>query len=348
MSSQKAIILALDAMGGDHAPLSIIEGADRALRKLPDHNLEFIFYGNSKKITDHLNKKEKLLAKSKVVHTEDFISDDERPSVALRQGKTSSMRMAIDAVAKKEAHGVISSGNTGALMAMSKIVLRMLPGIDRPAIISTIPTIHGRVVLLDLGANVDCTAEHLFQFAVMGDAFARAELGLDNPRIALLNIGAEELKGNESVREAADMLRATDLPLNYQGFIEGNGIAFSEADVIVTDGFTGNIALKTLEGTARFCQYHFKAALMGSVFSKIGAYLARKELNRLKKKLDPRRYNGAMFAGLNGIAVKSHGSADHKAFSKAIKVAVAAIDKDINGLISSEMAHYHEQIEKAE
>lgn len=341
MSDKKhAITIALDAMGGDHAPFSVVEGCERYLVKAAKDNpldVGFIFYGN-KQLIDPVIEKQKMLPEvATVIHTEEYVADDLKPSLALRQGKNTSMRLAINAVAEGEADGVVSAGNTGALMAMSKLVLKTLPGIARPAIASMFPSINGKVVMLDLGANVDCSAEHLFQFAVMGNAFAKAALDIENPRIGLLNIGSEALKGTDAVREAAELLNNTTLPLNYCGFVEGDDIPFGVVDVIVTDGFTGNVALKTAEGTARFCRQYFKLGLTSTPFTIVGAFLAKRGLKRTMKRLDPRHYNGAIFAGLNGIAIKSHGGADRKAFSRAVKVAVDTINNKINERIISEL-----------
>jgi glycerol-3-phosphate acyltransferase PlsX len=240
------------------------------------------------------------------------------------------MRLAIDAVADGRADGIVSAGNTGALMAMAKIALKMLPGIDRPAIASFFPTQRGESVMLDLGANIDCDADNLVQFALMGDAFARSVLGLTQPTIGLLNVGSEDLKGHEFVRAAATQLRAENSPVKFHGFIEGNDIAAGTVDVIVTDGFTGNVALKTAEGTARLFSEFLRAAFKHSLLARIGYLFAADALKKMRERMDPRRYNGAMFLGLNGIAVKSHGGADALGFANAIGVAV---DMKLNGFV---------------
>ncbi|MGH6959775.1 MAG: phosphate acyltransferase PlsX, partial [Dongiaceae bacterium] len=257
---------------------------------------------------------------------------EDKPSVALRSGRGSSMRLACDAVRDGEAAGVVSAGNTGALMAIAKFVLKTLPGIDRPAIASYFPTIRGESVMLDLGANVECDANNLVQFAVMGNVFARTVLGVLEPTIGLLNVGSEELKGHEAVREANALLRNTPLPGRFHGFVEGDDIAKGTVDVFVTDGFTGNITIKTIEGTAKLYSEFLRHTLKTSMLSRLGYLLARPALNGLRVRLDPRRYNGAIFLGLNGIAVKSHGGTDALGFANAIGVAVdmvvhGAIDK---------------------
>lgn len=336
------LTLALDVMGGENAPFAVVDAANYSLTKTS--GLRFILFGDERKIKKYVDRYPLLIKHSDIVHTEDVIADHDKVSQAVRQGKNSSMRLAINAVKEGKAAAVISSGNTGALMAMSKIVLRTLPGIDRPAIVSLLPTTIGKSVMLDLGANIECSAENLFQFAVMGDAFARATLEIDSPTVAILNVGEEELKGNGAVKEAADLLRNTDLPINFYGFVEGDDIAFGSADVIVTDGFTGNIALKTAEGTAKFCRQFFKTGLTRTPFAKMGAVLAKRSLKKTMRKIDPRSYNGAMLIGLNGIAIKSHGSADHKAFTRAIKVAVSIARKDINNRIIEEMKQYHDSL----
>jgi glycerol-3-phosphate acyltransferase PlsX len=240
------------------------------------------------------------------------------------------MRLAIDAVADGRADGIVSAGNTGALMAMAKLVLKMLPGIDRPAIASFFPTQRGESVMLDLGANIECDAENLVQFALMGDVFARTVLGLVEPTVGLLNVGAEDLKGNDAVREASARLRMAMSPIRFYGFVEGDDITAGTVDVVVTDGFTGNVAVKTAEGTAKLFGEFLEAAFRHSLMARIGYIFARRALQNLRLRCDPRRYNGAMFLGLNGIAVKSHGSADAFGFANAIGV---AIDLKVNGFL---------------
>jgi glycerol-3-phosphate acyltransferase PlsX len=322
------ITIALDVMGGDQAPRMVLRGADKSLKRYPQAN--FLLFGDEAKITPLLAKMPKLMARAEIHHTSEFVTNDAKPSVALRTGRRSSMRMAIDAVADGRADGIVSAGNTGALMAMAKIALKMLPGIDRPAIASFFPTQRGESVMLDLGANIECDADNLVQFALMGDAFARSVLGLTQPTIGLLNVGSEDLKGHESIRAAATQLRAENSPVKFYGFIEGNDIAAGTVDVIVTDGFTGNVALKTAEGTARLFSEFLRAAFKHSLLARIGYLFAADALKKMRERMDPRRYNGAMFLGLNGIAVKSHGGADALGFANAIGVAV---DMKLNGFV---------------
>jgi glycerol-3-phosphate acyltransferase PlsX len=326
--------LALDAMGGDKAPFSVIQGARIALKWFPD--LTYRFYGDERLIRPLLVK-HKIAHVSDVVHTDSAIAADDKPSAALRQGRNSSMRLAIDAVANGEAAAMVSAGNTGALMATSKFVLKTLPGIYRPAITATMPARSGNVVLLDMGANVDCTSDSLVQFAMMGGAYARALLGLEKPLVGLLNVGSEEMKGHDTVKEAHRILRAGEVPVRYHGFIEGNDILEGTVDVVVTDGFTGNIALKTAEGASRLLYSALKNAIENSLLAKIGYVFAKPAIKMALKRYDPRRHNGAILLGLNGIAVKSHGSADGKAFANAIKVAATLVQQEVNRKITDDL-----------
>lgn len=315
-------------MGGDLAPRMVVEGIDIALGKLPD--VDYLLFGDESVLNPLLDQFGRVRGAVQVRHTEDAVSDDEKPGTALRSGRNSSMRLAINAVADGEAAGVVSAGNTGALMAMAKFVLKTLPGIDRPAIAAYFPTLRGETVMLDLGANVECSSDNLVQFAVMGEVFARNVLGLEQPTIGILNIGVEGLKGNEAVKEAALILQETSLPIKFHGFVEGDDIGKGTVDVVVTDGFTGNIALKTAEGTVKLFGQFLKEALLSSPMSRLGAFLARPALETLRKRVDPRQYNGAMLVGLNGICVKSHGNTDAFGFSNAIRVAVELITDGYN------------------
>jgi glycerol-3-phosphate acyltransferase PlsX len=339
--SQLSKPISLDAMGGDSAPDCVLEGAQLALIRHP--NVKFLIFGDEAKVAPYLTKYPKLKAASELIHTNVRVSADDKPSVAIRQGKQSSMRLAIDSVADGRAAAVVSAGNTGALMAMSKIVLKTLPGINRPAIAALFPTIKGDCIMLDLGANVECSAKDLFHFAIMGDAFAKAVLGLKRPKIGLLNIGSEELKGHEEIKDAAQMIRESNLDIDYYGFVEGNVVPEGVVDVVVTDGFTGNVALKTAEGTARLIKTYMRDAFQATLMSKIGALLLKKALTSVKDRLDERKRNGAMFLGLNGIAVKSHGSADAVSFANAISVAIDLAANDVNKKILSELQLYDEQ-----
>jgi phosphate acyltransferase len=330
------VTLALDAMGGDRAPAMVLRGADLALERHP--GARFLLFGDESQIAPLLAKLPRLAAAASVHHTGEAVLDDAKPSVALRTGRRSSMRLAIDAVADGRADGVVSAGNTGALMAMAKVVLKTLPGIDRPAIATLFPNRRGESVMLDLGANVECDAENLVQFALMGDVFARTVLGLPQPSVGLLNVGSEDLKGNDAVRAASARLRGGMMPIRFHGFIEGDDIAAGTVDVIVTDGFTGNVTLKAIEGVAKLFGESLRASFHYSLAARIGYLFARGALKKLAARLDPRRYNGAMFLGLAGIAVKSHGSTDAFGFANAIGV---AIDLKVNGFlqkISDELA----------
>ena len=339
-ADRQAVIIALDAMGGEHAPDMVIKGANVARVRHPD--LRFILFGDQDRLRKVLDRFPKLGDISEIRHCETAIADDEKPSIALRQGKKSSMRHAIEAVRDGEAKGVVSAGNTGALMAMAKIVLKTLDGIHRPAMASTFPTMIGQAVMLDLGANVDCSVENLVQFAVMGEVFARNVLGRENPSIGILNVGAENLKGNEAVKKASMMLQETSLPIKFYGFIEGDDIGAGTVDVVVTDGFTGNIALKTSEGTAKMFGEFLKQALSESWMSKLGALLARSALKKFKMRVDPRLYNGAMFLGLNGVVVKSHGATDMMGFANAVDFAHDMVLHGFNDTVISELNIWHE------
>ena len=334
-----SLTIALDAMGGDHAPQMVLEGANIARKRFPQ--VRYLVFGDEQRIVPLLDSVDGLREVCTVRHTPDAVSSTDKPSVALRTGRRSSMRMAIDAVDSGEANGVVSAGNTGALMAMSKIVLRTVPGIDRPAIASYFPTLRGESVMLDLGANVVCDADNLVQFAVMGEVFARTVFGVSKPSIGLLNVGSEEQKGHEEVRAAATQLRSTDLPIRFHGFVEGDDITAGTVDVVVTDGFTGNIALKTAEGTAKLYSAFLRGAFSSSLVARIGYLFARNALNKVRMRTDPRRYNGAVFLGLNGVVVKSHGGTDALGFANAIGVAVDMAVNDFNSRIRDEIGHLH-------
>jgi glycerol-3-phosphate acyltransferase PlsX len=322
-------------MGGDHAPASVVEGARIAAERYP--SLSYIFYGKQPLLEPLIAAGKGLESRSRIHHTDMVVSSDDKPSAALRQGKESSMRLAIDAVRDGAAQGVVSAGNTGALMAMAKIALRMLPGISRPAIATLMPTLRGESVMLDLGANVECDAQELYQFAVMGEAFAKVLMGLPNPSIGLLNVGSEEMKGHEEIKNAHQLLRECSRTMNYKGFIEGNDIPMGAVDVVVTDGFTGNIALKMAEGVFKLVAESMKSAILQSTRNKIGYAICKPAFATVKERLDPRNHNGAMFIGLNGVAVKSHGSADAISFANAICVAYELINQKINERITEEL-----------
>lgn len=329
------VTISIDAMGGDHAPAVVIDGVKIAHTRLP--HVDYLLFGDEAQLRPLLAKRPELAEVCTIRHTTELVRGEDKPSAVLRQGKRTSMWMAVDAVAKGEAAGVVSAGNTGALMALSKFVLRMLPGISRPAIAGFFPTLRGETAMLDLGANVDCNANNLVEFAIMGVVFARIVLGIDDPEVGLLNVGSEDMKGNEQVRQAAAILREGKLPIRFRGFVEGNDIAAGTVDVVVSDGFSGNIALKSAEGVAKLYSSFLRDAFSSSWAAKLGYLLARPALVKVKLRTDPRRYNGAMFVGLNGIAVKSHGGTDAIGFANAIGVAVELISNGFNERIKQEL-----------
>ncbi len=310
-------IIALDAMGGDYGPEVVIPGAAIALVRHP--LLEFVIFGDEVRIRAALSAHPELAAKAKIVHTSIAIGMDDKPSQAVRRGRGSSMWMAIEAVQKSEADVVVSAGNTGALMALSKLLLKPLADIERPAIAAIWPTVKNECVVLDVGANIGASARQLCDFALMGAAMARALFHIERPTVGLLNVGVEEIKGAEEVKQAHAWLKETsELAITYSGFIEGDQIGQGNVDVIVVEGFTGNIALKTAEGTARQIGQYLRAAMTRSLMSRIGAWLAQGGFRVLREKMDPRRVNGGMFLGLNGIAIKSHGGTDALGFASAV------------------------------
>ncbi|MEM9288755.1 MAG: phosphate acyltransferase PlsX [Pseudomonadota bacterium] len=342
----KKVILAVDAMGGDYGPSIVVKGADMARAR--SHDLEFVFFGQEERIQAELSRYSKLNKISRIVHTSEQILGTDKPSHALRRGRKSSMGLAISAVQEGEAHAAVSAGNTGALMAMSKFILRTLEGIDRPALGSLLPTRRGESIMLDLGANVEASAQALVQFAIMGAVFARTVFGSAKPTVALLNVGVEDLKGTEDLREAGQLLRDTpDLPLSFVGFAEGDNIGAGDVDVIVTDGFTGNIALKTAEGTAKLIADLMKRAFTTSIWSKIGYALARPGLTSLKDHLNPDNHNGAVFLGLNGLVVKSHGGAGAQGIATALSMAIDLARHDINERIAKDLSAVQSEPELA-
>lgn len=327
---KKSITISIDAMGGENAPQKIIEGAHLALSYYPVIN--FLFFGDENKINPLLDKYESLKKVSTVFHTQDVVCDTDKPAHALRAGRTSSMRLAINAVKDGKANAVISSGNTGAYMAMAKFVLKTFPGIHRPAIATLVPSTSSEFVAMDLGANVVCDAENLEQFSILGSAYAKSVLGISNPRVCILNIGEEEQKGLPILHEAAERLKAHST-INFNGFIEADALFQGKVDVVVTDGFTGNVFLKTVEGTAKLLKRFLSEAFSSSLLSKIGYFFSRPALKYLSKRINPSNYNGAMFLGLNGIAIKSHGKADAIGFASAISVAIDMMQYDFRDLV---------------
>jgi len=316
-------------MGGDSGPAAMIAGASRARRA--DAALCFLVYGDEQAVRAELDRHPNLGSHVEIFHSPEAIQGSEKPSQAIRRARTTSMGMAINAVKEGKADAAVSAGNTGAMMAMSKLALRTMPGIDRPALAALLPTLGDKdCVMLDLGANTECDAQNLVQFAVMGSAYARTVLSIAKPRVKLLNIGTEELKGTDELKEAAALLREADyLPMKFDGFTEGDQLSRGAVDVVVTDGFSGNIALKTAEGTARFVTDLLRRAFKSSLRSKAGFALSRPALNLLKVHLDPNNHNGAVFLGLNGLVVKSHGSATPKGVANAIAVASTMVRHDI-------------------
>ncbi len=327
--------LAIDAMGGDHAPDMVMDGLELAAERHPD--ARFLLFGDQNVLTAQLAKRRRASKVCEIRHAADTITSDLKPTAALRL-RQSSMRLAIDAVANGQAAGLVSAGNTGALLALTKIVLKSLPGIDRPAMAAIAPSARGDVVMLDLGANVRCDARNLVEFAIMGDAFARTVLGLTAPTIGLLNVGVEELKGDDIVREAAEILRASHIGPRFHGFVEGHDIAAGTTDVVVTDGFTGNVALKTGEGALKLIGDLLRQVFTRNLFAKIAYLLARPGLDRLREWLDPRRYNGAVMVGLNGVVVKSHGGTDAKGFAHAVDVAMDMVVHGFTDHIRADIA----------
>ena len=339
------ITIAIDAMGGDHGLDVVIPACVRAAQNNP--NLKLLLVGDQVQVAQHLKKNGISLNNSNnnqfsIEHASEVVAMDELPSHALRNKKDSSMRVAINLVKEGKAQAVVSAGNTGALMATARFVLKTLPGIDRPAIIAELPTIRGRTRVLDLGANVDSCAEHLFQFAVMGSALIQA---LDNkvrPKIALLNIGVEEIKGNDQVKRTAHMLAECEL-MNYVGYVEGDHFYSGEVDLVVCDGFVGNVALKASEGLAKLMLTVLKESFTQNWLAKLVGLLARPALSHLKKRMDPARYNGASMLGLNGIVIKSHGGASEIAFKFAIEEAVLQVKSNVVELVRDQITDFINQ-----
>ncbi len=338
--------IALDAMGGDYGPDVIVPGAANALSRIP--GTKFMFFGDSAKIAPVLDKHPELKAVSEIVHTDKKISSEDKASAAVRASKDTSMRLAIEAVADGRAQCVVSAGNTGALMALSKMILKCLPGIDRPAIASVMPTIKGSTVMLDLGANQECDAGVLVQFAMLGAVYARVVMNIETPTVGLLNIGTEDVKGREEIREAAAILSQLKFHGKYHGFVEGNDISKGTVNVVVTDGFTGNVALKTIEGTGKLISQFLKDTFKSSIFAMAGYALASGAMRKLKARINPSNYNGGMFLGLTGVAVKSHGGSDVLGTENAILVAANLVKNGFNKRVAAEMEDVMAQTPKTE
>lgn len=345
---QDAIIIAVDAMGGDKAPEAIISGLEIFLENNPGIKVFFEVFGNENLLNILIKKCKLLPGYCNVNHTAEAVSNDDKPSYAIRNAKNSSMQLAINLVKNGNAHAVFSAGNTGVLMAMAKISLRTINNISRPAIAGIVPNKRGSVVMLDLGANTECDANNLYQFALMGEAFARIALRLESPKIALLNVGHEETKGKDSIKLASALIRESSYPLNFIGFVEGSDILEGTADVIVADGFSGNIALKSIEGAARYFRAILKKNFTKNLFSIISYWLAWFALKQSADDVDPRKYNGAMFIGLNGIVVKSHGGMDEQGHANAIKIAYELAKQKINEQISDEISNLSSELSKGE
>ena len=334
----RPLVISLDAMGGDHGVASVVPGALEAAARYP--TLELILVGNEAVLAPLLAQVPTALrSRLSIVHASQEIAMDEAPADALRRKKDSSMRVAIDLVKAGRAQACVSAGNTGALMATARFVLKTLPGIDRPALISAIPSVGGHTHMLDLGANADCSSEQLYQFAVMGSVLASAVYGINRPTIGLLNIGSEEIKGNETIKQAAQLIQASG-ELNYIGFVEGNDIFSDRVDVVVADGFAGNVALKTAEGLAKMVARFLREEFQRNLFTKIAALISLPVMKSAGKRLDPRRYNGASLLGLNGIVIKSHGSADAMAFANAIRIAMLEVENQVPTRIAEQISHH--------
>ena len=332
--SDNNLVISIDAMGGEKSPRVVIDGLAIAAKKNPD--AKFLLFGDDAKIFPILNEYPALKKVCEVRHSPEMVHNEDKPSQVIRNRNTS-MYMAIDAVRKGEAQAIVSAGNTGALMAISKLVLKTIQKIHRPAIVSIMPHRTGRYVMLDLGANTECSAINLAEFAIMGDILARHALGIEKPRVALLNIGAEEMKGKEEIHQAAHMIKNSKMHLNFRGYIEPHEIPNGVADVIISDGFTGNIALKSIEGTAKLVVRLIKDSIKHSFLAKLGLPFMLGVMLRIKKTMDPRLYNGAMFVGLNGLSVKSHGGTDALGFSVAVNNALTLVRQNFVATIRAEV-----------
>ncbi|MDD5034773.1 MAG: phosphate acyltransferase PlsX [Methylococcaceae bacterium] len=327
-------IIALDAMGGDHGPKVVVPAALDVLERYPD--LRLVLVGDEATLRSAVGHSPHLDGRLSIRHASQVVEMHETPSKALRGKKDSSMRVAINLVKECAADACVSAGNTGALMAIAKFVLKTIPGIDRPAIIAIVPSLHGHTHVLDLGANVDCTAEHLRQFAIMGYELVKAVENIPDPKVGLLNIGEEEIKGNEQVKQAVKLI--ADSHINFIGYVEGNDIYTSDVDVVVTDGFIGNVALKSSEGLAKMISVELKKAFSENLLTKLAGVIALPVLRAFRKRFDHRQYNGASLVGLRGIVVKSHGNADRVAFAKAIEIAMLEIQQAIPRRIGERVA----------
>lgn len=338
------ITLSVDGMGGDHAPDIPVQGMALLLESRPD--TRFIIHGDETELKRRVDIAPSLISACEIRHTDNEVGMDMKPSQALRKGKGSSMWNAVACVKSGEADAAVSAGNTGALMAISMLLLRKLETVHRPAMTALWPTARGRTVVLDVGANLEASAEQLVKFAIMGEAYSRAVERIERPSVAILNIGSEEMKGHDEIREAHARLSAGDVELDYVGFVEGNDISMGAVDVVVTDGFTGNVALKTAEGTARLVGSFLKEALTSSVISKAGAVLASGGLKQLKERMNPSNVNGGVLLGLNGLVVKSHGGTDTLGFSTALRLAARLGRSDYSDEVASKLERFSAAAER--
>ena len=338
------VTIALDAMGGDHGPSVVVPAAAIALIRHPE--ARFLLVGDRARIAPELDAHPALAGKVELIHTDVAVSMDAKPSQALRKGRYhSSMWLALEAVKDGRADAAVSAGNTGALMVMAKFCLKTIEGVDRPAIAAIWPTVESECIVLDVGANVGADSRQLVEFTLMGAAMARALFGIDRPSVGLLNIGVEEVKGLDEIKQAAAVLKDSPLPIDYRGFVEGDDVGHGAVDVVVTDGFTGNIALKTAEGTAKQIGEYLRAAMGRSLLARIGAVLAQGAFRALKEKMDPRQLNGGIFLGLNGIVVKSHGGTDATGFASAIDLAYDMASNGVVKRLASDVARFHTKLE---
>ncbi|HEY4192744.1 MAG TPA: phosphate acyltransferase PlsX, partial [Mesorhizobium sp.] len=342
----RELTISIDAMGGDAGPEIVVAALLRSLERHPGTGV--LLHGDEAILAPLLACTPKLKNRVTLRHAPERVTMEDKPSQIVRRGQNTSMWRAIECVKKGEAQAAISAGNTGALMAMSMLQLRTIEGISRPAIASIWPTMRGRTVVLDVGANVTATAEQLVDFAVMGEAFAHAVLNLERPVVGLLNVGSEEMKGNDAVRGAAHILRNAKLPIAFHGFVEGNDITQGVVDVVVTDGFTGNIALKTAEGAAKLVSQYLRQALRRSLLGMVGAFFSQGALNTLRRNLDPRASAGGIFLGLNGVVVKAHGGTDAIGFAGALDMAIDMAQADINARIAADRGAIEPALEQAE
>lgn len=335
----KKYTIAIDVMGGDNAPFCVIAGLDSIYDYLVENQINLLIFGDTKVVAPVIAKYPRLNEISTFVQADDVVQGDDKPSRIIRSGRNTSMWKAIEAVRNKTADAVVSGGNTGCLMGISRILISMIDGIRRPAITTLLPTETSYTTMLDLGANTECDENNIFQFAIMGSLYSKIILGKSHPKVGILNIGSESGKGFEYLSLAAEKMQANKdkLSFDYYGFVEGDDIFKGKVDVITTDGFTGNVALKTLEGTSKFIIKGLKKYFKQSIFSIIGALFAKNSLNKFKSSMDPRKYNGAVFLGLNGIVVKSHGGTDAFGFSNAVKYAVRLVVNDFETKVQNEI-----------